>query len=41
MPLWARRDPFAEFDALVRHAFGATAARPAARLTSFTPAASQ
>ena len=32
--LWARRDPFAEFDAVVRNAFG-----PAGRLQGFTPAA--
>ncbi|MEV4754892.1 Hsp20/alpha crystallin family protein [Micromonospora sp. NPDC049559] len=33
--LWTRRDPFAEFDALVRSAFGPVATRP----TGFTPAA--
>jgi HSP20 family protein len=33
--LWTRRDPFAEFDALVRNAFGPVASRPA----GFTPAA--
>jgi HSP20 family molecular chaperone IbpA len=38
LTLWHRRDPFAEFDALVRAAFGPTAAWPAARAT-FTPAA--
>ena len=32
--LWTRRDPFADFDALVRNAFG-----PTARTTGFTPAA--
>ena len=48
--LWTRRDPFAEFDALVRRSFGPVATRPAAtrpadsgpaetRATSFTPAA--
>ncbi|TQS42650.1 Hsp20/alpha crystallin family protein [Cryptosporangium phraense] len=34
--LWTRRDPFAEFDALVRRSFGPTAT---ARPTVFTPAA--
>ena len=33
--LWTRRDPFAEFDALVRTAFGPIAKQP----TAFTPAA--
>jgi HSP20 family protein len=33
--LWTRRDPFAEFDNLVRRTFGPVATRPAA----FTPAA--
>ncbi len=32
--LWTRRDPFADFDALVRNAFGSTA-----RTAGFTPAA--
>jgi HSP20 family molecular chaperone IbpA len=32
--LWTRRDPFADFDVLVRNAFG-----PAARQPGFTPAA--
>lgn len=35
MALWTRRDPFTEFDALVRHAFGTSADQP----TDFTPAA--
>lgn len=35
LTLWARRDPFAEFDTLVRNAFAPAAARPAA----FTPVA--
>lgn len=39
LSLWTRRDPFAEFDALIRDAFGAVATRPTARLTGFTPAA--
>jgi HSP20 family molecular chaperone IbpA len=34
--LWTRRDPFTEFDALVRSAFGPTAAT---RAQGFTPAA--
>src|SRR5215470_9208877 len=33
--LWTRPNPFAEFDALVRHAFGPVAVRPA----GFVPAA--
>ena len=37
--LWTRRDPFAEFDALVRTAFGPVANWPAARPQGFTPAA--
>ncbi|HEY2674951.1 MAG TPA: Hsp20/alpha crystallin family protein [Rugosimonospora sp.] len=39
LSLWARRDPFAEFDALVRNAFGPVATWPARRPTGFTPAA--
>lgn len=39
LSLWTRRDPFAEFDALVRNAFGPVATRPAARPTGFVPAA--
>jgi HSP20 family protein len=39
LSLWARRDPFAEFDALVRNAFGPFAVRPAARPAGFVPAA--
>lgn len=39
LSLWTRRDPFTEFDALIRDAFGAAATRPTARLTGFTPAA--
>ena len=38
LTLWHRRDPFAEFDALVRAAFGPSAGLPASRVT-FTPAA--
>jgi len=34
LSLWTRRDPFAEFDALVKHAFG-----PTVRTSGFTPAA--
>ncbi|SHN48126.1 Hsp20/alpha crystallin family protein [Cryptosporangium aurantiacum] len=41
--LWTRRDPFAEFDALVRRSFGPVATRPAATspvaTRSFRPAA--
>ncbi|HEU5332237.1 MAG TPA: Hsp20/alpha crystallin family protein [Actinocrinis sp.] len=37
--LWTRRDPFAEFDALVRDVFGATPRRAAYRPAAFTPAA--
>ncbi|MDP9795419.1 HSP20 family molecular chaperone IbpA [Catenuloplanes nepalensis] len=36
--IWTRRDPFADFDALVRNAFG-PAALTAARSAGFTPAA--
>jgi HSP20 family molecular chaperone IbpA len=35
LSLWTRRDPFAEFDGLVRRTFGPVATRPA----GFTPAA--
>jgi HSP20 family protein len=35
LSLWTRHDPFAEFDALVRHAFGPTATRRG----QFVPAA--
>jgi HSP20 family protein len=35
LSLWTRRDPFAEFDALLRRAFGPIEPRPA----GFTPAA--
>jgi HSP20 family protein len=35
--LWTRRDPFAEFDALVRGAFGPTTSWPSTQ--GFTPAA--
>ncbi|MEV4413236.1 Hsp20/alpha crystallin family protein [Catellatospora sp. NPDC049609] len=35
LTLWTRRDPFAQFDALVREAFGPVATRPAV----FSPAA--
>lgn len=34
LSLWTRRDPFAEFDAIVRNAFG-----PAGRSAGFVPAA--
>ncbi|EXG81489.1 Hsp20/alpha crystallin family protein [Cryptosporangium arvum] len=37
--LWTRRDPFAEFDALVRRSFGPVATRPAETRRNFTPAA--
>jgi HSP20 family molecular chaperone IbpA len=37
--LWTRRDPFAEFDALVRTAFGPATSWPTARPQGFTPAA--
>lgn len=37
--LWTRRDPFAEFDALVRNVFGPVAPRPAFRPSGFVPAA--
>lgn len=36
--VWTRRDPFADFDALVRRAFGPTTALPTVR-SAFTPAA--
>src|ERR1700754_959825 len=39
LSLWTRRDPFAEFDALVRGAFGPFATRPVTRAGGFTPAA--
>ncbi|MEN3609322.1 Hsp20/alpha crystallin family protein [Plantactinospora sp. ZYX-F-223] len=39
LSLWTRRDPFAEFDALVRNAFGTTTGWPTARSTGFTPPA--
>jgi HSP20 family molecular chaperone IbpA len=39
LSLWTRRDPFAEFDTLIREAFDAVATRPTTRLTGFTPAA--
>jgi HSP20 family molecular chaperone IbpA len=35
LSLWTRRDPFAEFDALIRNAFGQVQTRP----SGFTPAA--
>jgi HSP20 family protein len=37
--VWTRRDPFAEFDALVRDVFRATPRRAAYRPDGFTPAA--
>lgn len=37
--IWTRRDPFAEFDALVRNVFGPVAPRPVFRPAAFTPAA--
>jgi HSP20 family molecular chaperone IbpA len=37
--LWTRRDPFAEFDALVRNAFGPVATRPTNQSARFVPAA--
>ncbi|MEQ4301716.1 Hsp20/alpha crystallin family protein [Plantactinospora sp. B6F1] len=37
LSLWTRRDPFAEFDALVRHSFGTTTGWPADRSTGSTP----
>jgi HSP20 family molecular chaperone IbpA len=37
--LWTRRDPFAEFDALVRNAFGQVATRRVSRPAGFVPAA--
>jgi HSP20 family protein len=40
LSLWTRRDPFTEFDALIRNVFGPVATRPAtARVPAFTPAA--
>lgn len=39
LALWTRRDPFAEFDALVRDVFGAAPRRGAYRPAAFTPAA--
>lgn len=39
LTLWTRRDPFAEFDALVRDVFATTPRRPAFRPAAFTPAA--
>ncbi|MFY1673463.1 Hsp20/alpha crystallin family protein [Plantactinospora sp. WMMB334] len=39
LSLWTRRDPFAEFDALVRNAFGSATTWPTARPAGFTPAA--
>ena len=39
LTLWTRRDPFAEFDALVRDVFGAAPRRAAQRPAAFTPAA--
>ena len=38
LTLWSRRDPFAEFDAVVRRAFGPTV-RPVTRTNGFVPAA--
>src|SRR5690348_8415378 len=37
--LWNRRDPFAEFDALVRRTFGPVATVPTTQAQGFTPAA--
>jgi HSP20 family molecular chaperone IbpA len=37
--LWARRDPFAEVDAVVRRAFGTYAAPRSLRAAAFSPAA--
>jgi HSP20 family protein len=39
LTVWTRRDPFAEFDALVRNVFGPVAPRPAFRPSGFVPAA--
>ena len=39
LTLWTRRDPFAEFDALVRDVFGTAPRRAAERPAAFTPAA--
>ncbi|ROT34095.1 Hsp20/alpha crystallin family protein [Micromonospora sp. HM5-17] len=39
LSLWTRRDPFAEFDALIREAFGTVTTWPTTRPTGFTPAA--
>ncbi|MEV4630793.1 Hsp20/alpha crystallin family protein [Micromonospora sp. NPDC049523] len=39
LSLWTRRDPFAEFDALVRNTFGPVATRPTSQSARFTPAA--
>jgi len=36
--LWTRRDPFTDFDALVRQAFGPSGAWPTVRPQAFTPA---
>jgi HSP20 family molecular chaperone IbpA len=38
LSLWTRRDPFAEFDALVRNFFGPAATRPVTNGSAFTPA---
>ena len=37
--LWTRRDPFAEFDSLIRSAFGPVATNPAGTNLAFVPAA--
>ncbi len=39
LSLWSRRDPFAEFDALVRNAFGPFAVSREDRAAAFRPAA--
>ncbi|NUT31963.1 MAG: Hsp20/alpha crystallin family protein [Hamadaea sp.] len=39
LTLWTRRDPFAEFDTLVRRAFGPQQAWPTSASAGFTPAA--
>jgi len=39
LSLWTRRDPFAEFDTLVRRAFGPATTWPTSASTGFTPAA--
>jgi HSP20 family protein len=39
LTLWTRRDPFAEFDALVRAAFGPAGTRRALAVREFSPAA--